>query len=210
VKDTLADRIDAVLPQTQCTRCGFDGCRPYAEAVANASADINRCPPGGGETIRRLASLTARPASALDPACGVFEGYRVARIDEARCIGCTLCIDACPVDAILGAARQMHVVVPTLCSGCELCLAPCPVDCIAMTAADRAWEARDAAAARARHDARRERLARRERVADRGSVAPDVDVVAARRSTVAEALARARARREASRARGDATRAPDE
>ena len=125
-------RIDAILPQTQCTRCGYDGCRPYADAVAWRAADINRCPPGGATTVVALAAITGRAAKPIAADCGTFPGYRTARIDESYCIGCTLCIDACPVDAILGGPKQMHVVLPHLCSGCELCVAPCPVDCIAM------------------------------------------------------------------------------
>lgn len=197
MENDLADRIDALLPQTQCTRCGWDGCRPYAEAVAAGAADINRCPPGGTATVSALAELTGRTPRDIDRECGTFPGYRVARIDEATCIGCTLCIDACPVDAILGGPKQMHVVVASLCSGCELCVAPCPVDCIAMSPARRDWTAADAAAARSRHHARRARLARAERIADRGTAAPPGDVAAARAAVVAAAVERARVRRAA-------------
>lgn len=195
MEPTLADRLDALLPQTQCTRCGYDGCRPYAEAIAQGSADVNRCPPGGGATIVALAMLTGRAVRPLDPACGEHAPLELARIDEARCIGCTLCIEACPVDAILGAAKRMHVVVPTLCSGCELCVAPCPVDCIVMLPADRAWTQDDADAARARHHARQRRLARGERIERRGAVAPRDDTTRQRRATVEAALVRARERR---------------
>lgn len=128
----LADCIDAVLPQTQCGRCGYAGCRPYAEAVARGEADINRCAPGGMEGVRALARLTGRPARSLDPACGAESPPQVAVIDEDACIGCTKCIQACPVDAIVGASRLMHTVVADLCTGCALCVAPCPVDCITM------------------------------------------------------------------------------
>src|SRR5688572_24094445 len=127
-------RIDALLPQMQCRRCGYEGCRPYAEAIARGDA-INRCPPGGDPLIAGLAALTGQPMVALDPVHGPSEALRIARIDEARCIGCTLCIQACPVDAIIGAARQMHTVLAALCTGCELCVPPCPVDCIDMPAA---------------------------------------------------------------------------
>jgi electron transport complex protein RnfB len=125
-----ADAIDALLPQTQCTRCGFDGCRPYAEALSRGEAAINRCPPGGTATIERIAALLAVPVQALDPACGTEAPPTVAVIDEARCIGCARCLPPCPVDAIVGSPRQMHTVLYALCTGCELCLAPCPVDCI--------------------------------------------------------------------------------
>ncbi|MFO1316502.1 MAG: RnfABCDGE type electron transport complex subunit B [Burkholderiales bacterium] len=193
-RDTLAVRIDAVLPQTQCRRCGFAACRPYAEAIAAGTTAINRCPPGGDAVIAALAGLTGRARAALDPACGTHGPLTVAVIDEATCIGCRLCIDACPVDAIIGAPKRMHAVLPSLCSGCELCVAPCPVDCIAMVPAARAWTAGDADAARARHDARAVRLARRERVADRR---PDAAAERARRAeAIAAALARARARRQ--------------
>jgi electron transport complex protein RnfB len=128
----LSARIDAVLPQTQCGQCGFSGCRPYAEAVAGGRAEINRCPPGGERVIGRLARLSRRPVQPLDPSRGVHKPRALARIDEAHCIGCTLCIQACPVDAIVGAAKQMHTVVAQLCTGCELCVAPCPVTCITM------------------------------------------------------------------------------
>ena len=127
--NSIADRIDAILPQTQCRQCGYSGCRPYAEAVATGHADLNRCPPGGPETLRTLSELTGLPVKPLE---SVGKPPAVARIDEAVCIGCTLCIQACPVDAIVGAANLMHTVIAAECSGCELCLPPCPVDCIAM------------------------------------------------------------------------------
>src|SRR5580658_10930800 len=127
-----ADDIDARLPQTQCTRCGFSGCRPYAEAIASGSAPINQCPPGGGETIATLAALLARAALPLNPAYGSEGPLLVAQIDEEACIGCAKCLPPCPVDAIVGAHKQMHTVVLGLCTGCELCVTPCPVDCIAM------------------------------------------------------------------------------
>lgn len=127
-----ADQIDALLPQTQCTRCGYDGCRPYAQAVAAGSAAINQCPPGGAATIEALARLTGEPALPLNPANGTEGPQLVAQIDEEACIGCAKCLPPCPVDAILGAQKQMHSVLLALCTGCELCIAPCPVDCIRM------------------------------------------------------------------------------
>ena len=130
--DALIDRIDAALPQTQCTRCGYPACRPYAEAIVRGEAAINRCPPGGAEGVRVLARITGRPALPLDRECGVEAPPRVAVIDEDTCIGCTKCIQACPVDAIVGASKLMHTVIADLCTGCELCIPPCPVDCIAM------------------------------------------------------------------------------
>jgi electron transport complex protein RnfB len=195
--DSLADRLDAVLPQTQCTRCGFAACRPYADALAAGLSDINRCPPGGDTVIVALAALTGRARKPLDPECGEHTVLLEAVIDEDACIGCTLCIDACPVDAILGAQKRMHSVLRSLCSGCGLCLAPCPVDCIAMRPAGRAWTDVDATAARSRHAARAERLARNERIAARkAEIAPGaVDAAARRQAAVAAAFARARARR---------------
>ena len=164
----LADQLEDLLPQTQCTKCGYPACRPYAEAIASGEADINQCPPGGMEGVRRLAAATGRAVIPINPANGLERPRPVAFIDEALCIGCTLCIQACPVDAILGAAKQMHTILPSLCTGCDLCVAPCPVDCIAMVpvTGERtgwdAWTQQDADAARSRHDFRAARL-RRER-----------------------------------------------
>jgi electron transport complex protein RnfB len=129
---TTADDIDALLPQTQCTRCGYAGCRPYAEAIANEGAAINQCPPGGAATIAGLAKLLHREALPLNPENGVEGPTLVALIDEVLCIGCAKCLPPCPVDAIIGARKQMHTVIAALCTGCELCVAPCPVDCIRM------------------------------------------------------------------------------
>ncbi|TQK06485.1 electron transport complex protein RnfB [Herbaspirillum sp. SJZ130] len=162
----LADRIEDLLPQTQCTKCGYPACRPYAEAIADGRAAYNQCPPGGAEGIARLAQLLGQPLLPLNPANGREQPRLLAVIDEQACIGCTLCIQACPVDAIVGAAKQMHTVVDDLCTGCELCVAPCPVDCIAMEEATpgrtgwQAWTQAQANAARARHDWRGIRLER--------------------------------------------------
>jgi electron transport complex protein RnfB len=125
-------RIDALLPQTQCTRCGYPACRPYATAIAQGEAQINQCPPGGSATIHALAQLLGRPFQALNPANGVESPPRIAWIDESRCIGCARCLPPCPVDAIVGSSKLMHTVLIERCTGCELCIAPCPVDCIEM------------------------------------------------------------------------------
>lgn len=130
--DPVVDQINAILPQTQCGQCTFPGCKPYAQAIAAGEADINQCPPGGEATIKALANLLGVEAKDLNPDNGIEEATTVAIIDETTCIGCTLCIQACPVDAILGAAKQMHTVIQSECTGCDLCLEPCPVDCIDM------------------------------------------------------------------------------
>ena len=128
----LVQKIDAILPQTQCGQCSFPGCKPYATAIAAGEADINQCPPGGEEGIRKLAELLGVEAKPLNAEHGITKPKSLAVIDENICIGCTLCIQACPVDAILGAAKHMHTVIAVECTGCELCLPPCPVDCISM------------------------------------------------------------------------------
>ncbi|WP_106306881.1 electron transport complex subunit RsxB [Paraburkholderia sp. BL18I3N2] len=169
---TLADRIEDLLPQTQCTKCGYPACRPYAEAVASGEANYNQCPPGGAEGIARLAVLLGKPVIPLNSANGVERPRPLAVIDEQVCIGCTLCMQACPVDAIVGAPKQMHTVIVELCTGCDLCVPPCPVDCIALppvtgeaTGWD-AWSQAQADAARARHDRRETRLAREREAAE--------------------------------------------
>jgi electron transport complex protein RnfB len=129
----LTGKINALLPQTQCGQCGYAGCKPYAEALAKGEAEINLCPPGGDEGVKKLAELLGRDFQPLSAETPSEKKTLIAIIDEARCIGCTLCIQACPVDAILGAAKQMHTVITPFCTGCELCVPPCPVDCILMT-----------------------------------------------------------------------------
>lgn len=161
--NTLIDQIDALLPQTQCGQCGFDGCRPYAEAIVEGRADINQCPPGGNASVTAIAALLNVPTKSLNPAYGQPKPPMVALIDEAQCIGCTFCIRACPVDAIVGAAKHMHTILTELCTGCERCLAPCPMDCISMvplpapvTPEQQQQKANDA---RARYHRRQRRLA---------------------------------------------------
>lgn len=130
--DPIVEQITHILPQTQCGQCGFPGCHPYAEAIADGRADINQCPPGGEAGVRALADLLGREAKPLNAENGEEKPPRVALIVESSCIGCTKCIQACPVDAIIGAAKRMHTVIADLCTGCELCIPPCPVDCIVM------------------------------------------------------------------------------
>lgn len=199
--DDLTAAIDAVLPQTQCTRCGEPDCAAYARAIA-AGAPIDRCPPGGAEGIRRLAALTGRPMVPLDPAHGQEGPRLVAWIDEATCIGCTLCIKACPVDCIVGAPKHMHTVIEADCTGCELCIPACPVDCIHLEIATpghtgwAAWSPAQAAASRERH---RQTQARRARAEDeeQARLAAKTPVTTPDPALIAAALARARARRPA-------------
>jgi len=190
-----ASLLDA-LPQTQCRRCGYLDCRDYAEAIASGGADINRCPPGGAEGVVRLARITGRAVRPLDPERGAEGPRLLARIDEAACIGCALCLKACPTDAIVGAATRMHTVAEDLCSGCELCLPVCPVDCIALVPASgertgwNAWTPEQAAQARQRYEGHRQRAE---------SAPPPAAATQAsasdRQQAVAAALARARAAR---------------
>lgn len=199
----LADRIDALLPQTQCTKCGYPTCRRYAEAIAAGEADFNRCPPAGAAGIRELAALLGGDAKPLDSANGIEQDRRVAVIDETRCIGCTLCIQACPVDAIIGAAKLMHTVVKELCTGCDLCVPPCPVDCIDMIpakGADAAWDRPRADVARRRYERREARLAR-EREERALRVKRSEPQAEKKRAIIARAIARARAKRAASERR---------
>ena len=210
---SLAQRLDALLPQTQCTRCGDPVCRSYADALAAGEARLNQCPPGGAEGIRRLARELGQPELPLDPAFGDEAPRRIVYIEEATCIGCTLCIQACPVDAIIGAPKRMHAVIEPLCTGCELCLPVCPMDCIALEEASAgatgwdAWSPAQAEAARERHARRQARLARDAREHDARlsaqAVAPAPAAAAEaapedpKRAAVAAALARARLRAKA-------------
>jgi electron transport complex protein RnfB len=196
----LAEALLDALPQTQCTRCGYADCRGYAEAMADGSADINRCPPGGHEGIERLARITGRAVAPLDDACGSEGPRALAVIDEAACIGCALCLKACPVDAIVGAAKHMHTVAAPLCTGCELCLPVCPVDCIRVVDASggrtgwSAWGSDEASRARERYDRHRSRLDAPLPLADAGAEAAP-PAAAVKSEILAAAIARARAAR---------------
>jgi electron transport complex protein RnfB len=185
VSVTTVDCIDALLPQTQCTRCGYDGCRPYAQALADAQVPINRCPPGGAAGISALAALLGREVLPLDPACGSDTDPGVAWIDQDACIGCARCLPPCPVDAIIGARRQLHTVFERACTGCELCIASCPVDCIVMRPRAAADPAPAPGDNRARYQAHCERVERgaHERsalLAERKRIAPAPDVARTR------------------------------
>lgn len=201
----LADLLLDALPQTQCTRCGYADCAGYAQALAQGEAEIDQCPPGGAEGVQRLAALTGRAPRPLNPEFGQEAPRLMAVIDEAWCIGCTQCLDACPTDAILGVNKRMHTVIEAHCTGCELCLPVCPVDCIALEEVTpgrtgwQAWSAEQASAARTRYAVHRARLAGRESDAQATKAEPGaVDDAAAqqaarKRSVVEAALARARA-----------------
>ena len=193
--DRLVQALDDALPQTQCTRCGYPDCTSYATAIAAGEAEINQCPPGGDEGIARLAALTGRPALPLNSLNGIEAPRQLAVIDEAWCIGCTLCLKACPVDCIVGGPKGMHTVIESQCTGCELCLPACPVDCISLQPVTgartgwQAWSARQANEASDRHRWHTQRLSRDAQARTEPPPAPD------KRSTVAAALARARAAR---------------
>jgi Na+-translocating ferredoxin:NAD+ oxidoreductase subunit B len=213
--DALAAALDAALPQTQCTRCGYADCRAYAQAMADGQADINRCPPGGAEGIVRLARISGRPILRLDTGCGSEAPRRTAVVDEDWCIGCTLCIKACPVDCIVGAPKQMHTVIEELCTGCDLCLPVCPVDCIEMldvsgthTGWD-AWSPAQADQARERYAFHQWRTEREQRENDQRLAAKaqakladlqgqssitDPETLQRKRAVIEAALARAKAR----------------
>lgn len=213
---TLAERLNDALPQTQCTRCGYPDCHAYATAMARGAAPINQCPPGGAEGIGRLSAITGQKIIPLNPANG-HEGPRaVAVIDENWCIGCTLCIKACPVDCIVGASKRMHTIVEKDCTGCELCVPACPVDCIAMLPVTApltgwaAWGPEQAAQARERYAFHQMRVAREKRENDERLAAKaahkladlenqtrhtDPEVIAKKRAVIEAAMARARAQR---------------
>lgn len=214
----LAARLLDALPQTQCTRCGYADCAAYALAVADGEANINQCPPGGAEGIARLADLTGRPALSLDPAFGSESPRSMAYIDEDWCIGCTLCIKACPTDAIVGTHKRMHTIIEPYCTGCELCLPVCPVDCIYLEPVDTgltgwaAWSPQNAVVARNRYafgitrrrrEAQEGQLRLEEKALKKLSDLPahsqhtDPAVLEKKRAVIEAALQRARARRSA-------------
>jgi len=208
----FVDEVDALLPQTQCTKCGYAGCRPYAEAIVRGEAGIDQCPPGGARGIAKLATLLQRPVQPLNPRYGVEQPRAAAFIQEDLCIGCTLCIQACPVDAIVGAAKQMHTVLLAVCTGCELCVAPCPVDCIDIIALhDLVLRGAEALASestipvanhaqlwRQRYDSHQRRMASErdlQRTGKRAKAAVEDHNLARKRAVIQAALERARARR---------------
>lgn len=209
-----ADAIDALLPQHQCQRCGYAGCRPYAEAIANGEANINRCPPGGETVLQDLARVTGQalspPADDVEPR----KPAQLARIDAERCIGCTKCLPACPVDAIVGAGRQLHEVIDAACTGCGLCIPPCPVDCITLEPVESEADARQRLAPppiladdvrrrlrlqadelRRRYAHHMVRLAESRRQRRRRLDSADAADLATRKGEIAAAVARVRARR---------------
>ena len=193
---SLSLRILAVLPQTQCTRCGYPDCEAYAHAIESQEAGINQCPPGGEEGIQRLSALTGLPALALNPENGPEGPRHIAWIDEQWCIGCTLCISACPTDAILGASKQMHTVLEDACTGCELCLPVCPVDCIHlenMTLGKSGWNAwtqDQADQAKKRYEQKKLRLSK-----EQCEPHADKNIVGLKQSAVQAALERAKAQK---------------
>ena len=214
--NALAERLNTALPQTQCTRCGYPDCAAYAQAIASGEAPINQCPPGGAEGIARLAALTGQPLRPLNPVHGIEGPRTVAVIDEAWCIGCTLCIKACPTDAILGSNKRMHTVIAPYCTGCELCVPVCPVDCIQLENASgtrtgwEAWSQADADTARKRYEFHSEKSSRdagnqalrlekkaEMKLADLASHSLHTDpvVLDKKRQIIEAALARARARK---------------
>ena len=204
---SLFKRVDAALPQTQCTRCAYADCAAYAHAIVSGAAPINQCPPGGAEGIERLSRITGLPVQPLNPAHGIEAPRAVAVIDEAWCIGCTLCIKACPVDAIMGSNKLMHSVIESYCTGCELCLPVCPVDCISLENVTgtrtgwEAWSAEQAETSRARYSFNSkqglpDKRGNAEMPAPAGRPEPQADAAGRKRSVIEAALARARVQRE--------------
>lgn len=195
------EAIDALLPQTQCQRCGYPDCHAYAAAIADHETDFNRCPPGGDGTLVALAALLQQPVKRLDPEVGSFAPGTVAVIEEPLCIGCTKCIQACPVDAIAGAQKQMHTVIEALCTGCGLCLPPCPVDCIELARAEgvteglEGWHFPMAGAERAAALQERYQLFRHRKTKKQQEAVPVLDKKAHHQAEISAALARVRAQR---------------
>ncbi len=213
MSNRLIDAIDELLPQTQCRRCGYPSCRDYADALAAGQTSINRCPPGGDSTIGELAKLLATGVMSLDPSCGAAGPVRVAFVDESWCIGCTICLDVCPVDAIVGAAKLMHTVLAVECTGCELCVQPCPTDCIEMLEVTRhpqrdqltpVWSATRATLAKGRYLAHRERLMRlkEERSARAGRTSLRRASPADKKLAIDQAVARVRDRKKSNAGEG--------
>lgn len=194
-KQSLIESINKLLPQTQCQRCGYKACLPYAQAIALENEAINRCPPGGHSGIEKLAQLTGRPALALDESCGTEGPLQLAVIDAQRCIGCALCLEACPVDAITGAFKFMHAVIEDDCTGCELCLPSCPVDCIQMVPPESQlpWTDNKAAQARGHFERREQRL---QQASQRPGLKLRQQPPVNKESLLKAALARAKARQQ--------------
>ena len=187
--DDLTEKINSILPQTQCGKCDFSGCKPYANAIVEGKADINQCPPGGKTGILKIAHLLKVEYKPLNESHGVSKPREIAIIEEDKCIGCTLCILACPVDAILGASKSMHTVISEECTGCELCIEPCPVDCIKMETPgsedDESIKAKRSAIARSRYEFKQQRILR-----EKNDAKANLTTNAEKKQAIAEAMAR--------------------